>query len=163
MSRLERLATAASGFLLAASFLFAASIAGVAIADHHHVSESDGADQTVVEPQSSGKVTKPLNVKFSRAFGAPADGSWDGLFSGENVIDPIKYATEKPEKTIFKSAQYALASTTSGKEIWYGSAASVWCYWPYISMKMPLTLANHETPNHGCQLTPPSGQRPTAG
>jgi hypothetical protein len=29
-------------------------------------------------------------------------------------------------------------------------------------MKMPLTLMNHETPNHGCQMTPPSGQRPTA-
>ena len=29
-------------------------------------------------------------------------------------------------------------------------------------MKMPLTLMNHETPNHACQMTPPSGQRPTA-
>jgi hypothetical protein len=29
-------------------------------------------------------------------------------------------------------------------------------------MKMPLTLMNHETPNHGCQMTPPSGQRPLA-
>jgi hypothetical protein len=27
---------------------------------------------------------------------------------------------------------------------------------------MPLTLMNHETPNHGCQMTPPSGQRPLA-
>ena len=27
---------------------------------------------------------------------------------------------------------------------------------------MPLTLMNHETPHHGCQMTPPSGQRPTA-
>ena len=29
-------------------------------------------------------------------------------------------------------------------------------------MKMPLTLMNHETPHHGCQMTPPAGQRPTA-
>lgn len=106
--------------------------------------------------------TPPLTVEFSRAFGAPADGSWDSLFSGDNVIDPIKYANEAPEQTIFKSAQYALSSTTSGDEIWYGTAASVWCFWPYISMKMPLLLMNHETPNHGCQMTPPTGQRATA-
>lgn len=99
---------------------------------------------------------------FSRTFNAPADGSWHGLFSSKNTLDPIRYATEKPEGKIFKSAQYALSSTTVGSEIWYGTAASVWCYWPYISMKMPLTLMNHETPNHACQMTPPSGQRPTA-
>ena len=108
------------------------------------------------------KENSPLKVSFSRAFGVPADGSWDGLFSGDNEIDPVKYASEKPEQLVFKSGQYALSSTTSGNEIWYGTAASVWCYWPYISMKMPLTLMNHETPNHGCQMTPPSGQRPTA-
>ena len=99
---------------------------------------------------------------FVRAFGALADGSWAGLFSGSNEIDPIKYATDSPEKTIFKSAQYALSSTVSGDEIWYGTAASVWCYWPYISMKMPLGLMNFETPHQGCQLTPPAGQRPQA-
>jgi hypothetical protein len=110
----------------------------------------------------SETIAAPLDVKFSREFGVPADGSWDGLFSGDNVLDPVKYANEKPEKTIFKSGQYALSSTTAGNEIWYGTAASVWCYWPYISMKMPLTLMNHETPHHGCQMTPPSGQRPTA-
>lgn len=110
----------------------------------------------------SEHTTEALQVKFSRAFGAPADGSWDSLFSGDNVMDPVKYATQPPEGTVFKSAQYALSSTTAGSEIWYGSAASVWCYWPYISMKMPLTLMNHETPHHGCQLTPPSGQRPLA-
>jgi len=104
----------------------------------------------------------PLEVEFSRAFGAPADGSWDGLFSSENTLDAAKYAKQAPEKTIFKSGQYALSSTTAGNEIWYGTAASVWCYWPYISMKMPLTLMNFETPNHGCQMTPPTGQRPTA-
>jgi hypothetical protein len=106
--------------------------------------------------------TAPLEVTFSRAFGVPADGSWDGLFSGDNTVDPIRYASEEPEHRIFKSGQYALSSTTAGDEIWYGTAASVWCYWPYISMKMPLTLTNHETPNHGCQMTPPSGQRPLA-
>jgi hypothetical protein len=115
-----------------------------------------------LEAPGSEKATEPLDVKFSRAFGAPADGSWDGLFSSANVLDPIRYANEKPEQTIFKSGQYALSSTTTGDEIWYGTAASVWCYWPYISMKMPLTLMNHETPNHGCQMTPPSGQRPLA-
>ena len=115
-----------------------------------------------MDAQDADKTTEPLKVEFSRAFGAPADGSWDGLFSGDNIQDPIKYATEKPEQTIFKSAQYALSSATSGNEIWYGSAASVWCYWPYVSMKMPVTLMNHETPSHGCQMTPPSGQRPTA-
>jgi hypothetical protein len=116
---------------------------------------------STIAAQGSDKNPEPLEVRFSRAFGAPADGSWDGLFSGDNVLDPVKYATQKPEQTIFKSAQYALSSTTSGDEIWYGSAASVWCYWPYVSMKMPVTLMNHETPNHGCQITPPSGQRPT--
>ena len=105
---------------------------------------------------------EPLEVSFSRAFSVPADGSWDGLFSGDNTLDPARYANEPPEQTIFKSGQYALSSATSGKEIWYGTAASVWCYWPYVSMKMPLTLMNHETPHHGCQMTPPSGQRPTA-
>lgn len=111
---------------------------------------------------SPSLATEPLEVKFSRAFSVPADGSWDGLFSGDNIIDPIKYANTAPEQTVFKSGQYALSSTTAGKEIWYGTAASVWCYWPYVSMKMPLSLMNHETPNHGCQMTPPSGQRPTA-
>ncbi|MFT5482105.1 MAG: hypothetical protein ACI9GW_000753 [Halieaceae bacterium] len=114
------------------------------------------------DAEASQKISGPLKVKFSRAFGAPADGSWDELFSGDNTFDPIKYANEKPEGAIFKSGQYALSSTTSGNEIWYGTAASVWCYWPYISMKMPLTLMNHETPNHGCQMTPPAGQRPFA-
>ena len=105
---------------------------------------------------------EPLEVTFIRAFGVPADGSWDSLFSADNVLDPVKYADNRPEKRVFKSGQYALSSTTAGNEIWYGTAASVWCYWPYISMKMPLPLMNHETPNHGCQMTPPSGQRPTA-
>ena len=108
------------------------------------------------------QIREPLEVKFSRAFSVPADGSWDGLFSGDNTLDPVRYANEPPEQTIFKSVQYALSSTTSGKEIWYGTAASVWCYWPYVSMKMPLTLMTHETPHHACQMTPPSGQRPTA-
>jgi hypothetical protein len=122
---------------------------------------SIASSSLAMDAQDSDKTTEPLKVEFSRAFGAPADGSWDGLFSGDNVLDPIKYATEKPEQAIFKSAQYALSSATSGDEIWYGSAASVWCYWPYVSMKMPVTLMNYETPNHGCQMTPPSGQRPT--
>jgi hypothetical protein len=144
------------------AYLLAATLCGVATADHHEDSNHDAADRLAMGMQGSEQFPKPLEVKFTRAFGAPADGSWDGLFSSDNVLDPIKYATEKPEGTIFKSAQYALSSTTAGNEIWYGTAASVWCYWPYISMKMPLTLMNHETPNHGCQLTPPSGQRPTA-
>jgi hypothetical protein len=112
--------------------------------------------------QSDATVGEPLQVEFSRAFGVPADGSWVGLFSSENRLDPIRYASEKPEQAVFKSGQYALSSTTAGREIWYGTAASVWCYWPYISMKMPLTLMNYETPHHGCQMTPPGGQRPTA-
>ncbi len=106
--------------------------------------------------------SEPLRIQFSRVFGALPDGSWDGLFSSKNKIDPIAYAGKIPEQKPFYSAQYALSSTTAGKEIWYGTAASVWCYWPYISMKMPLTLTNYETPNQGCQMTPPSGQRPTA-
>ena len=101
-------------------------------------------------------------VNFTRAFGAPADGSWDGLFSSDNKLDPVRYTDNPPEGKVFKSGQYALSSAVSGDEIWYGTAASVWCYWPYISMKMPLTLMNHETPNHACQMTPPAGQRPTA-
>lgn len=137
MSRIGRLGAAVSAGMLAAT------LSNVALAEQHGDRE-------------------PLEVTFTREFGAPADGSWDGLFSGDNVLDPIRFAKAEPEKTIFKSAQYALSSTTAGSEIWYGTAASVWCYWPYISMKMPLTLMNHETPNHGCQLTPPSGQRPTA-
>ena len=113
------------------------------------------------EPKTAS-TKAPLEVHFSRAFSVPADGSWDGLFSSDNKLDPVGYASKAPEKTVFKSGQYALSSTTAGKEIWYGTAASVWCYWPYVSMKMPLTLMNHETPNHACQMTPPSGQRPTA-
>lgn len=112
--------------------------------------------------QSELTLEQPAKVQFSRSFGVPADGSWHGLFSSDNKLDPIKYAEEKPEGVVFKSGQYALSSTTAGDEIWYGTAASVWCYWPYISMKMPLTLMNHESPRHGCQMTPPSGQRPTA-
>jgi hypothetical protein len=138
------------------------AISRAAIANHHE----DGGDvidnTSTMDARGSNKPKEPLEVEFSRAFGAPADGSWDGLFSGDNVLDPVKYATQTPEKTIFKSAQYALSSATAGDEIWYGTAASVWCYWPYISMKMPLTLMNHETPNHGCQMTPPAGQRPQA-
>jgi len=102
------------------------------------------------------------SAPFVRAFTALPDGSWAGLFSDRNQINPVKYATLAPEEKIFKSAQYALSSTVAGNEIWYGTAASVWCYWPYISMKMPLTLMNYETPNQGCQLTPPAGQRPQA-
>ncbi|MEP5568315.1 MAG: hypothetical protein ABJN62_10810 [Halioglobus sp.] len=113
-------------------------------------------------PQDEITNEKPTTFQFSRSFGVPADGSWDGLFSSDNQLDPVRYAKEKPEGVVFKSGQYALSSTTAGDEIWYGTAASVWCYWPYISMKMPLTLMNHESPNHGCQMTPPSGQRPTA-
>ncbi|MDX1735761.1 MAG: hypothetical protein R3228_15410, partial [Halioglobus sp.] len=120
------------------------------------------AAATATATATANYASAPLQVTFSRAFGAPADGSWDALFSSDNVIDPVRYATEEPERTVFKSAQYALSSTTAGDEIWYGSAASVWCYWPYISMKMPLTLMNHETPHHGCQMTPPAGQRPLA-
>ena len=114
------------------------------------------------ESQSERVAQGSMTVKFSRSFGVPADGSWDGLFSANNKLDPVKYSVEKPEGVVFKSGQYALSSTTAGDEIWYGTAASVWCYWPYISMKMPLTLMNHESPNHACQMTPPSGQRPTA-
>ncbi|MGI9284194.1 MAG: hypothetical protein ACR2P1_02295, partial [Pseudomonadales bacterium] len=155
MLKIKRLTAAFFGCLLAAT------VSNFAIADHHEDSSDDASNGLAPAAQDSEQITAPLEVKFSRAFGAPADGSWDGLFSGDNVLDPAKYATEKPEKTIFKSAQYALSSTTAGDEIWYGSAASVWCYWPYVSMKMPLTLMNHETPHHGCQMTPPSGQRPT--
>lgn len=117
---------------------------------------------TAEEAESTAQPKPPLEVSFSRAFSVPADGSWDGLFSGDNTLDPVRYANESPEQTVFKSGQYALSSTTAGKDIWYGTAASVWCYWPYVSMKMPLTLMNHETPHHGCQMTPPEGQRPTA-
>lgn len=143
--------------LAATTSLLAMAFSSCLLADLDVASSS-----LAVGTQGSDKIEAPLDVTFSRAFGAPADGSWDGLFSGENVLDPVKYANQKPEQTIFKSGQYALSSTTAGNEIWYGTAASVWCYWPYISMKMPLTLMNHETPNHGCQMTPPSGQRPTA-
>ena len=156
MLKLKRLATAFY------ACLFAATLSNVAIADNHEGGSPVTSSSLALETQGSEKITAPLEVKFSRAFGAPADGSWDGLFSGDNVLDPIKYANEEPAQTIFKSAQYALSSTTAGDEIWYGTAASVWCYWPYVSMKMPLTLMNHETPNHGCQMTPPSGQRPLA-
>jgi hypothetical protein len=134
--------------LLAAFFIAMVSVGGTA------------AETAAEDTTSPGRAE--LEVNFSRAFGVPADGSWDGLFSSDNALDPIRYANETPDQTIFKSGQYALSSTTSGDEIWYGTAASVWCYWPYISMKMPLTLMNHETPHHGCQMTPPSGQRPTA-
>jgi hypothetical protein len=123
---------------------------------------SFAAGAVAVEPGDTVPENEPLEVHFSRAFSVPADGSWDGLFSGDNALDPVRYANEAPEQTIFKSGQYALSSTTAGKEIWYGTAASVWCYWPYVSMKMPLSLMNHETPNHACQMTPPTGQRPTA-
>jgi len=147
MLKLKKLTAALSSCLLAATLSSAAF----------------AADEVTTAAKSSAiSAGEALDVKFSRAFGAPADGSWDGLFSSENILDAAKYATLAPEKTIFKSGQYALSSTTSGSEIWYGTAASVWCYWPYISMKMPLTLMNHETPSHGCQMTPPSGQRPTA-
>jgi len=147
MLKLKKLTAALSSCLLAATLSSAAF----------------AADEVTTAAKSSAiSAGEALDVKFSRAFGAPADGSWDGLFSSENILDAAKYATLAPEKTIFKSGQYALSSTTSGSEIWYGTAASVWCYWPYISMKMPLTLMNHETPSHGCQMTPPTGQRPTA-
>lgn len=145
---------------LAAPFygcFFAAYLSTPSIAENHENSRKE-----LQGTQRTEDVVVPLEVKFSRAFGVPADGSWDGLFSPDNVLDPVRYATGAPVKTIFKSGQYALSSTTAGSEIWYGTAASVWCYWPYISMAMPLQLMNHETPNHGCQITPPSGQRPTA-
>ncbi len=147
---------------LASACLLASILLHVAVADEREGPGSEAGGRSRAEARHVEAATGTPRVTFSRAFGAPPDGSWDGLFSGDNVIDPIKYATERPEGKIFKSAQYALSSTTARNEIWYGSAASVWCYWPYISMKMPLTLMNHETPNHGCQLTPPSGQRPTA-
>lgn len=150
---------------LSAAFLtglFAASISGMAIGEQHQVSAQAATDTSPIHAAVNDKSMPRLEVTFSRAFGAPADGSWDGLFSADNILDPIRYAREAPEKTLFKSGQYALSSTTSGNEIWYGTAASVWCYWPYISMKMPLALMNHETPNHACQMTPPTGQRPTA-
>ena len=121
-----------------------------------------GTPGAVAEAEPENAARAPLQVEFSRAFGVPADGSWVGLFSSDNRLDPVRYANEKPEHRVFKSGQYALSSTTAGNDIWYGTAASVWCYWPYISMKMPLTLMNHETPHHGCQMTPPTGQRPTA-
>ncbi len=135
------------------------SLSSVAVAD-------DLGDRGSVDSSKLGSIIEermsPLAVQFSREFGAPVDGSWAGLFSSDNVVDPIKYVRIRPEKTSFKSGQYALSSTTAGNNIWYGTAASVWCYWPYISMKMPLTLMNFETPNQACQLTPPSGQRPAA-
>jgi len=84
---------------------------------------SIASSSLAMDAQDADNTTEPLKIEFSRAFGAPADGSWDGLFSGDNILDPIKYATERPEQTIFKSAQYALSSATSGNEIWYGSAA----------------------------------------
>jgi hypothetical protein len=156
MLNLKRLAPSFSSCLLAAI------ISSVAVAAKNNDAGSIASASLAMGALDSAKVTEPLRVNFSRAFGVPADGSWDGLFSGDNVLDPIKYANQEPEQTMFKSGQYALSSTTAGNEIWYGTAASVWCYWPYISMKMPLTLMNHETPHHGCQMTPPSGQRPTA-
>ena len=150
MLKLKRLVGTFAGCLLAIILFTAAS------AENDELLGDVGDNRPAIAAQNYEKTQVPLDVRFSRAFGAPADGSWDGLFSAANTLDPVKYATEKPEQTIFKSAQYALSSATSGDEIWYGSAASVWCYWPYVSMKMPVTLMNHETPNHGCQITPPS-------
>ena len=49
------------------------------------------------------------SAPFVRAFTALPDGSWAGLFSDRNQINPVKYATLAPEEKIFKSAQYALS------------------------------------------------------
>ena len=164
MSSFLRFDRAVSPGLLAITLSFVASFLAtfVAHADQHEHPSPEASSREATAIQRPEADAAPFKVTFSRAFGAPADGSWVGLFSDDNLLDPIRYAKEKPEKKIFKSAQYALSSSTAGSEIWYGTAASVWCYWPYISMKMPLTLMNHETPHHACQMTPPSGQRPTA-
>jgi hypothetical protein len=70
------------------------------------------SNSLAMDVQDPGKTNEPLKVSFSRAFSVPADGSWDGLFSGDNVLDPIRYANQEPEQTVFKSGQYALSSTT---------------------------------------------------
>jgi hypothetical protein len=92
----------------------------------------------------------------------PDDGSWDALYSADNNLDYAKYANETPEDRIWRNGQYALSSTSVGAEIWYGTTASAWCYWPMLSMKTPPQLMNFETENQGCQLTAPAGQMPVA-
>ena len=52
------------------------------------------------DAEGAAPARDPLEVEFSRAFGVPADGSWDGLFSGDNVLDPVRYATQKPEQKV---------------------------------------------------------------
>ena len=99
MLKLNRLAAAFYGCLVAIT------ISSVAIADNHEGSTHVASSSLAMGAQQPEKITEPLEVKFSRSFGVPADGSWDGLFSGDNVLDPVKYANEKPEQTIFKSGQ----------------------------------------------------------
>ena len=45
---------------------------------------SIASSSLAMDAQDADKNTEPLKVEFSRAFGAPADGSWDGLFSGRS-------------------------------------------------------------------------------
>ena len=70
MLKLKRLAAAFSGYLLAGT------IYNVAIAGNHEDSGYVASSSQAMNLQDSEKSTVPLDLKFSRAFGVPADGSW---------------------------------------------------------------------------------------
>jgi len=109
--------------------------------------------------------SEPLQVNFERTMRSSHDGAWFGLHDAKNELDYPKYNAGAPVPNgskPWRNNQYVLGSTTTDTQIWYGASTSVFCYWPMISMKMPLALMNFESERMGCQLMAPTGQMPDA-
>ncbi|WP_156925733.1 hypothetical protein [Shewanella fidelis] len=107
----------------------------------------------------------PLEVTFERAYKATPDGAWFGLHDERNELNYQEYNAGRPMPNGAEpwiNSQYVLASTATETKIWYGAATSVYCYWPMVSMAMPMALMNYETERQACQLMAPTGQMPDA-
>ncbi|QPG56252.2 hypothetical protein FM038_001535 [Shewanella eurypsychrophilus] len=115
---------------------------------------SDDETETIEVPVPAA----PLELSWEREFTAPADGAWYGLNDDRNELDYAGFSEGRPQPAgaqPWKNAQYALGTTTNESQIWYGTAAGVWCYWPMISMAMPMNLMNYETERQACHLMGP--------
>ncbi|USD37717.1 hypothetical protein [Ferrimonas sp. SCSIO 43195] len=122
------------------------------------------SDDETVEIEVPGP-SEPLQVSFERSMQSSADGAWFGLHDSRNELDYSGYSAGKPLPNgaePWRNNQYVLGSTTTDSQIWYGASTSVYCYWPMISMKMPVALMNFESERMACQLLAPTGQMPDA-